>query len=148
MMTTNHQQQLLQEMGITVWKTRSEAPTHHAYWVVVSEAEVGDQAKRSLLQRMTSALQWPAESYAMMGCTASQTPNDWQRQLHKKQPQKILVCGLGLAQQLGYPQAQGIIQLEIADRLAQIAIIPSLDQIITDPTAKRTAWQTMQSFLP
>lgn len=139
MMNREQHQQILTDMGITVWKQRDNAGSAD-YWIVTSEKEWQEDAslKTALIERMTKALQWDLKKTQRIICSSSETHQSWQKKLAQNAPQKVLLFGSGLATQLGDYNGN--------DKIV-IAVVDSLEQLLEDPKSKKTAWQIMQTLI-
>lgn len=143
MTMNNLKASILSEMGITRWKRRSALAAYYPHWILFG-VDPGESTlpliQLELIHRMAKALQWPAESYTLIACVDDMIPDYWQAQWQSQKPKSMLIFGSTLGKDCEQ-------EVKKAGADVKMAVIGSLDQIMNDPQAKRTAWEKMQSLL-
>jgi DNA polymerase III psi subunit len=117
-------QYCLEMMGITQWQSRATQLT--CEYLILMDLPL-DASTQALLDKIITALNWPKEKTCIKYLTKIET-------LPEQQSKKILIFG----EQLGKLLSEHF-------NLNQTAVVPSLSIINTDPQAKKTAWQLMQT---
>jgi DNA polymerase III psi subunit len=126
-------------MGIVQWQ-RQDAVSNIStceFMLIVDEA-LNDE-KNQLIERMLLALKW-SKNFCQI--TAFQS-EDFAKKLNEIQPKKVLVFGENIIKSLGLSTAQNPFTLQSAE----IAILPSLNELLVNVGLKKQAWQVMQKLM-
>lgn len=129
----------LAAMGIVQWQ-RQDAVSNIStceFMLIVDEA-LNDE-KNQLIERMLLALKWSKNLCQI----AAFEPEDFAKKLNEIQPKKVLVFGENIIKSLGFSTTQNPFTLQSAE----IAILPSLNELLVNVELKKQAWQVMQKLM-
>lgn len=133
----------LSEMGITQWQRRSltnDIAKHSVQWdyiIFVSQQELENNhklnaEKSALLDRLLQALRWSKDK-TKIEFVGGGEPNVQQKMrqiINAYNPNKCLAFGV-----------------DVQATSTSLASLPSLTKLLTEPLAKKQAWQLMQPFI-
>lgn len=142
---TERKQYCLQIMGITSWQLRQEAPhLSHRYLLLVSEEL--NREKHELINRMLQALSWPFEETRIEKLEDSHlTSTIFYQKIKEIQPEKVLLYGQIMSQKIVQTTLNPC-SISIDNKQLLIGILPTLQELLNDISAKRRAWQVMQEL--
>lgn len=125
----------LEAMGITRWVDRTKLNSLVTCLIMIDLQEKEgfselSSDKQQLLERMLQALKWPHNAMKIIFIAHQQVALEEYTQ--KYQPQKMLLFNI--------PNT-----LETQD--IQVAVLPSLGDLLSSPAAKKQAWKVMQPLV-
>lgn len=137
----------LQAMGVTQWKLR-EAPKAKQFpylFCLPAAKNALTEEEKQLLQRLMQALQWPEQQVAIKFFSPEERLS-FHEKLFEMSSQKTVIFGQELAEQLGLNFPQRIREFS-QPFVHAIAVVSSLEQLLTDKGEKKQTWQTLQDFI-
>ncbi len=124
----------LQTMGITQWQVReSESHSIQKPYMLWIDEEINHQ-KNELIGRMLQALKWPQALTHIEVCNKQTDSTFFFERVKTFQVKKALIFGEPFSIQCNSSQIA-------------IAIVPTLTELMANPTAKKKAWAIMQALV-
>ncbi len=126
-------------MGIVQWQRQDAVVDVDTREFMLFIDETLNDEKNHLLERMLLALKWP-KNLCQIEVFQSQ---DFAKRLNEIQPKKVLVFGDNLIKAFGQSTTQNPFTLQSVE----IAILPSLHELLVNAGLKKHAWQVMQKLM-
>lgn len=141
-------QYCLQIMGITAWQLRQVTEevspvSTHRYLLLVGE-NLGREGQE-LINRMLQALAWPIAQTRIEKLENIEITTFFYQKIKEIQPEKILLYGNALGQKI-IQTALNPHLLSVNDRQIPMGILPTIQELLKDVSAKKRAWQIMQKM--
>lgn len=124
----------LQTMGITQWQKRIPKPAIEN--VIFIDAALNSEQEQ-LMTKILQALKWPASVSTIQVVSPNESKETLLLRIKEKQPKRCLFFGEGYRKMLG----------DVGFNHIQIAIVPSLQEMLINQAAKKQAWKIMQIFV-
>lgn len=144
---TQRKQYCLQIMGITTWQMRQAVErvgAKYPYLLIIGETL--NSEGQQLVSRMLQALSWPSEETRIEKLEdIHQVTAFFYQRIREIQPEKILLYGHALSQKLVSLPANPHV-LSIDDRRISMGVLPTIQELLRDVSAKKRAWQVMQEL--
>lgn len=139
MSMTSLQDYCLAAMGIVQWQRQDAVWDVNTCEFMLLVDETLNEEKNQLIDRMLLALKWP-KNLCQIEVGQSQ---DFVKKLNEIQPKKVLIFGDSLIRTLGLSTTQNPFTLQSVE----IAILPSLQELLVNAGLKKHAWQVMQKLM-
>lgn len=132
-------------MGITLYKRRSLL-CDYLLCINAISPEI-DSDKNGLLERMCQALHWPLDAtqrVILIGSVQEKNTLFWDK-ITEYQPKKILLF-CDAAENSFVDATHNPMRLPGTGRACVVGLLPSVEQLLRDPAAKKQAWKIMQNL--
>jgi hypothetical protein len=141
----------LNKMGITQFVRRSLVVVSKQQPFLVCLEAKEKQAlnlpeRKQLLDKMFAALRWPAANIAIEFIRVEDPHLEalLAQKIQESRPQKILLFGFEFGKKLQGTFQDNQLLLEVGHQKIKVSQVPALDTLLTDLSAKKAAWKSMQ----